>query len=186
MTSSIPLPLRSSRVHEASGPAAHGFAAVIASGLSGPLFWVREGWRPERLVPQSLERYFDPSLLLFAETKTQAESLAVGEEALRDGVCPLVVMELFAPLTLTEGRRLQLAAKAGGATGLCLIPETVTNNTAETRWRCGPLPDPDGEPGDSTLQRWALTKNKTGTLGVWDVRWDAKARRLIVVSASRE
>ncbi|MFS4437409.1 hypothetical protein ACMA5I_04255 [Paracoccaceae bacterium GXU_MW_L88] len=149
-------------------------------------FWAREAHQPETVTPHSLDMFFDVSTLVVAQTESQIETLAVAEEALRDGVCPIVVMELTAPLTLTEGRRLQLAAQAGGTTGLCLIPEDMPNNTAETRWHVSPLPDLESAPEDSTLQRWALIKNKSGTLGVWNVRWDQSARRLIVVSASRE
>ncbi|MCK0139297.1 hypothetical protein MWU51_09345 [Aliiroseovarius sp. F47248L] len=179
-------PLRSARVHEACGPAATSFAAAMGAKAQGYVFWVFEARRAEALVPQCLNSFFDVANLVLAQAPNQKEALPLAEEALRDGACPLVVIELSASLSLTEGRRLQLAAKAGGSTGLCLIPGNMPNNTAETRWDCSALPDPDRGPEDSTLQRWALTKNKSGTLGVWNVRWDQSARRLIVVSASRE
>ena len=150
------------------------------------LLWVREGWQSHTVSAVGLADYIDPSRFLLARTKDQTETLAVVEEGLRDGNVSLVVMELTAPLDLTAGRRLQLAAKAGHSTGLCLIPEGMGSPAAETRWHCSPLPDPESAPEDSTLQRWALIKNKSGTLGVWNVRWDQSARRLIVVSASRE
>lgn len=182
-----PTALRRARVHEACGPLAASFAAVMAAKARGYVFWAREARLSETIAPHSLDIFFDVSKLVVARTAAHSETLAVAEEALRDGVCPLVVMELTAPLSLTEGRRLQLAAQAGGtATGLCLISEDMPNNTAETRWHCAPLPDPDSGAEDSTLQRWRLIKNKSGTLGAWDVRWDQSARRLIVVSASRE
>ncbi len=186
MTACDPVPLRPGRVHEACGPVAAGFAAIVAAGARGHVFWVLESRTRKTIVPQSLNTFLDVSKIIFAKADSQTMVLAVAEEALRDGVCPFVVIELTAALSLTEGRRLQLAARAGGATGLCLIPENIANNTAETRWHCSPLPAPDNPPGDSTLQRWALTKNKSGTLGVWNVRWDQSAHRLIVVSASRE
>jgi protein ImuA len=56
------------------------------------------------------------------------------------------------------------------------------SNAAETRWHCAPLFDPD----DSTLQRWKLIKNKSGTLKAWDVRWHGETRRIIVVSEAGE
>lgn len=177
--------LRPDRVHEACGPLAAGFAAVAAARVDR-LLWVRASWRPETINPAGLSPYFDPSRLLLAQAKDQTEILAVVEEALRDGAIPLVVMELTAPLSLTAGRRLQLAAQAGKATGLCLIPEGMGSQAAETRWRCSPLFDPDNLSEDSTLQKWELIKNKSGTLGVWHVRWSQSARRLIVVSKARE
>ncbi|KGJ04259.1 protein ImuA [Paracoccus halophilus] len=179
-------PLRPARVHEACGPLAAALAAVSAAQSGGQILWLREAWRPESINPAGLAAYVDPSRLLLARTGNQTETLAVAEEGLRDGSVPLVVLELTAPLGLTAGRRLQLAAQAGQGTGLCLIPEGMGSPAAETRWHCSPLPDPGSAAGDSTLQRWRLIKNKSGTLGVWDVRWSPSARRLTVVSAARE
>jgi protein ImuA len=173
-------PLRASRVHEVCGPGASGFAAIACARASGNLLWIREGWRNERLNPLGLSRFFDPHRLLVAQAGNQTEVLAVTEEALRDSSVPLVLADLNRPLTLTAGRRLQLAAKAGNSTGLCLIGEGMGSNAAETRWHAAPLYDP--EPGDSTRMRWKLIKNKSGTIGAWDVRWDHTARRLDVVS----
>lgn len=175
-------PLRKARVHEALGPAAISFAAVAAAQAGAGVLWVREGWRGERINPVGLSPFFDPSTLLVAQVKTQADGLAVMEEALRDGALPLVVIELSQPLDLTPGRRLQLAAQAGQATGLCLISDGMGSNAAETRWQCAPVFDPVFDPGDSTLQRWDLIKNKSGTLGAWHVRWDTASRRLRMVS----
>lgn len=183
MTATIPaiFRLRAGRMHEACGPAATSFAAIAAAGSTGPVLWVRERWQPDRLNPQGLQRFFDPGRLLLAEAKDQTDVLAVTEEALRDGSVPLVVTELSQPIGLTQGRRLQLAAQAGAAIGLALIPEGMGSNATETRWLCAPVPEP-GERADSTLQSWQLIKNKSGTLGVWHVRWDAAAHRLDVVS----
>ena len=66
--------------------------------------------------------------------------------------------------------------------GLCIVPEGTGSNAVETRWHCTSVFDPK----DSTLQRWELIKNKSGTLTAWDVRWNAEARRIIVVSEARE
>lgn len=178
-------PLRPARVHEACGAAATAFAAVACARARGPLLWIRESWGGERLNPQGLAAFFDPARLLVAECRDQIDSLASAEEALKDGAVPLVVIEITRALNLREGRRLQLAAQAGGATGLCLIPEGMGSNATETRWRCSPVLDP-GEGADSTRMRWEIIKNKSGTLGVWDVRWDPEAHRLDVVSPPGE
>lgn len=172
-------PLRPARVHEVCGTGATGFAAVTCAQVAGDLLWIRERWHPEGLNPVGLSAFFDPARLLLAQAKDQTDVLAVAEEALRDGAIALVVVEISRPLDLREGRRLQLAAKEGKATGLCLIPEGMGSNAAETRWRAAPQFDPAGM--DSTLMRWELIKNKTGTNGAWDVRWDAAAHRLDVV-----
>jgi protein ImuA len=173
-------PLRAGRVHEVCGPGAAGFAAIACSVIEGALIWIRENWREDRLNPVGLAVFFDPHRLLTVEAGNQVDVLASAEEALRDGSVAFVMLELSQPLGLTEGRRLQLAAKAGGSTGLCLIPEGMGSNAAETRWHAAPVYDPKG--GDSTLVRWSLIKNKSGTVGAWDVRWDHAARRLTMVS----
>ncbi|MDK3016886.1 hypothetical protein QO033_04310 [Pseudodonghicola sp. IC7] len=177
----IAYPPRRSRVHEAFGPAAVSFALWTAAQIGADVFWVREGWRPERLNPPGFGG-FDPSRLILAQTKDQTDTLAVAEEALRDGAVPFVVLELTAPISLTAGRRLQLAARAGTTTGLCLIPEGMGCNAAETRWHCAPVFDAQ----DSTRQCWSLKKNKSGTNGAWHVRWDPETHRVTVVSPVRE
>ncbi len=182
-------PLRPARVHEVCGPSATAFAALACARTAGPLLWIYESWPAERLNPLGLAAFFDPARLLVAECRDQTDCLATAEEALKDGAVALVLAEISRPLNLREGRRLQLAAKAGGATGLCLIPEGMGSNAAETRWRCAPVCDPvhdRGEGADSTRMRWEIIKNKSGTLGFWDVRWDPAARRLDVVSPPGE
>nr|WP_321512033.1 hypothetical protein [uncultured Celeribacter sp.] len=174
-------PLRPARVHEACGPVAMSFAAMsVQSGV----LWIREGWLSDMITPQGLLGYLDPARLLLARPKDQIDALAVAEEALKDGVLPHVILEITRPLDLREGRRLQLAAKAGGTTGLCIIPEGMGSNAAETRWRVSPIFDAAEQ--DSTLMRWEIIKNKSGTIGAWNVRWDQKTRRVHVVSAVGE
>lgn len=177
-------PLRRARVHEVTGPGALGFAALCCAQNDRPVIWVREGWRHDQLNPVGLSRFFDPARLLIARAPRQIDALAVTEEALRDSSAPLVVVELSQEIGLTEGRRLQLAAKQGKTTGLCLIAHGMGSNAAETRWHASPVDDPVDDPSgeDSTLMRWDLKKNKSGTLGVWDVRWTHTTHRLDVVS----
>lgn len=170
--------LKPDRVHEVCGASARSFAAIHAVKTQGPVFWVKEQWHREQLNPIGLIGVLPPENLLSVSTKNQTETLAVAEEALRSGAASFVIMELSVPLDLTSGRRLQLAARAGKATGLAIISEGMGSNAAETRWHCHPVFDPK----DSTLQRWALIKNKSGTLGVWNVRWSASSRRINVVS----
>lgn len=182
---SVPLitayPLRPSRMHEACGPGAVSFALRTTAHTHGDTLWVREQWLPEQLLPAGFEG-LDPSRLILAQTKSQTDTLAIMEEALRDGAAPFVVAQITAPISLTAGRRLQLAAKAGGATGLCLIPDGMGSNVAETRWHCAPVFDQRG----STLQLWQLKRNKSGTTGAWHVRWDAQKRCIAVVPPAVE
>ena len=175
-------PPRRGRTHEATGPGAPGFAFALGGRLDGHVLWIVEGWRAGAINPVGFSLYLDPAKLLLARAGDPAEAQAVAEEALRSGAVALVVLEVSKPLSLTAGRRLQLAAEEGKSTGLCLISEGMGSNAAQTRWHCSPLYDPD----DSTLQRWETIKNKSGTLKAWDVRWDAQTRRIIVVSKAGE
>ena len=175
-------PLRSGRVHEVCGPASAGFSAISVGYENSSVLWIHEKWRAETVNPVGLNGFFDPSKLLFAHVKDHAEGLAVMEEALRDGVISCVIFELHKPLSLTAGRRLQLAAKEGDTTGICIIQEDMGSNAAETRWHCAPVFASDESDGDSTHQIWKLKKNKSGTLGTWYVQWDQATRRLHMVS----
>ncbi|MEM8655309.1 MAG: hypothetical protein AAGF36_11225 [Pseudomonadota bacterium] len=142
------------------------------------VLFAQERWRQEQINPAGFSDIFNPRDLIVATGKDQMEVLAVAEETLQSQAVALVVAVLSKPLGLREGRRLQLAAKAGGTTGLCVIPEGMGSNAAETRWQCGPVFDSN----DSTLMRWEIIKNKSGTLGAWHVRWDHASRRIVVVS----
>ncbi|WP_247743568.1 hypothetical protein [Shimia sp. R10_1] len=185
--SSLPfLSLTKGRMHEAYGAGAPVFACALVQLCRGHVIWVREGWRLEQINPVGMAAFLDPATLILCQTKDQLEALAVAEDALRSGAAAVVVIELSKPVGLTEGRRLQLAAREGNATGLALIgAEAMGSNAAETRWQCLPVFEPDAgtTPGrqDSTLQQWDLKKNKSGTLGSWHVRWDAASRRICVV-----
>ncbi len=171
-------PPRVSRCHEVCGAGGVCFAAIVCGLADNPSFWISEAWQPERLNPAGLATFCDPRKLVFAECKDHLEVLDASEEALRSGAVSVVVSQLSKPLDFRQGRRLNLAAEAGKSTGVFLIPEGMGSNAAETRWQCAPIFDPL----DSTLQRWELIKNKSGTLAAWTVRWDAEKRRVIVVS----
>ena len=178
---SLHFPLKKSRAHEVCGPNALSFAFALAGQTSGSVMWISESWQTEQINPSGFSAYMDPHKLLTSRVKNQDDGLAVAEESLRSGAISLTVIELTKPFSFTAGRRLQLAAEIGRATGLCIIPEGVGNNAAESRWRVSSVFDPNSNGGDSTLQRWEIIKNKSGTLSAWDVKWDAETRRIIVV-----
>lgn len=170
-------PLKPARAHEVCGAGKIAFAFMLAARLGGQVMWVQKVGHSECMNPEGFANIFDPSNILITRTKTQIDTLAVAEEALRSGAVQLVVYELDKPISLTAGRRLQLAAQAGQALGLGLINDDMGSNAAETRWHVSPVFDPI----DSTLQNWNLIKNKSGTKGAWNVRWDTAAHRVDVV-----
>ena len=171
-------PLNPSRYHEVTGSAACGFAAIACGLANGPAIWFMEAWQTETINPNGLVPYCDPHHLLVGKCINATDLLAATEEALRSGAVSMVVSEITVPLTLTAGRRLQLAAEAGGSTRLMIVPEGMGSNAARTRWQAMPLYDAR----DSTLMRWSLIKNKSGTSSIWTVRWDDKTHRISVVS----
>ncbi len=161
------------------------FAVALGARLGGKVLWVRKAWRGEQINPAGVIPYLDPQHLLLAQAPSHLDVLASAEEGLRSGSVALVVMELTQPVGLTEGRRLQLAAQSGKTMGLCILPEGMGSNAAQTRWHCSPVFDPQGQT-DSTLQRWKIIKNKSGTLKAWNVKWDAQTRRINVVSEAAQ
>jgi protein ImuA len=182
-------PPMNTRTHEVCGPSAYAFAFALAGRVcrtgADTVLWVREAWNGTQLNPLGFAPYLDPQQLLIAQAPSHSDALASAEEALRSGRIPLVVMDLSQPIGLTEGRRLQLAAQQGGAMGLCILPEGMGSNAAQTRWHCAPVFDAKAR-ADSTLQKWEIIKNKTGTQKAWNVKWDAQTCRINVVSEAAQ
>ncbi|MDO5658603.1 MAG: hypothetical protein Q4G36_09815, partial [Paracoccus sp. (in: a-proteobacteria)] len=147
--------LKPRRVHEAFGPGRHVFALFQAARAGGDVIWVRPAHLVESLMPEGMPPKVAARLILVTP-RSELDLLWSVEEALRSGL-GLVIAEPEKPLSLTAGRRLQLAAeaggKAGGATGLMLIREGAGSPAAETRWECRP------KAGDSTGHHWGLIKN---------------------------
>lgn len=120
--------------------------------------------------------------LHFIEARSETDMLWTVEEALRARPVSLVIAAPEKPISLTAGRRLQLAAEAGGIMGLMLILEGRGSNAAETRWKYDPLPGA----GDTTRQRWILNKNKKGTIGIYDVSWNGTTAALHLAAQTGE
>ena len=179
MPSSTALPrLAPFRVHEVGGAGAHAFAFCMARAAVGPVVYICPDHETDRLLPSGVARLLPPARLMRVQAVGEADLLWATEEALRSGAVGFVIAAPQKPLSLTAGRRLQLAAEAGRSTGLLMIRDGMGSNAAQTRWQC----TPEWDVQDSTLQRWSLIKNKEGTLGDWCVGWNEKARAICVVS----
>ncbi|MCE6957861.1 hypothetical protein LAZ40_02160 [Cereibacter sphaeroides] len=133
-------------------------------------------------MPRGLPPGLVPRLVLVTP-KTDIDLLWCVEEALRAEPSGFVIAEPEKPLSLTQGRRLQLAAEAGQTTGLLLIRAGAGCNAAESRWHCNP--EASAAP-DSTSCRWELIKNKSGTTGLWVVTRNDTSSALHLVAAPRE
>lgn len=172
-----PFDLPPRRVHEAEGRGRRAFALFQAARHPGPLVWIVPAHAPELPMLRGLPRGVGERLHLL-RPQSEADLLWCVEEALRAAPIALVIAEPEKPLSLTAGRRLQLAAEAGRTTGLMLIRQDAGSNATETRWACEPLVSA----ADSTLHQWDINKNKKGTLGRWVVNWNGASAAFHMVS----
>lgn len=169
------------RVHEATGPSAIAFAALIAGRMTGPVLWARPAWEAAVLNPEGLAPFFNPARLVIAHCPRPLDILWTAEEALRSGAAQLVVAEVAEPPALTPLRRLQLAAEAGGTNvkrpplGLILSPRQGSAGAIESRWRCSPSPAwVNGQPA-----RWRFERmyGKSGPPLIWEAGASDAAQR---------
>ncbi|MEH7830533.1 ImuA family protein [Gemmobacter denitrificans] len=178
---SPPLGLRPKRVHEAGGRGRRSFALFQAARHPGPLVWITPAHLREYLLPAGLPAGVAERLHLLRPVG-ETDLLWCIEEVLRNPAVALVIAEPQQPLSLTAGRRLQLAAEAGQTTGLLLSHEGGGSAASETRWHCEPAPGSE----DSTLHHWQLKKNKRGTNGDWMLHWDGATAAFHLVSKAGE
>jgi protein ImuA len=177
-----PFTLTAGRVHEAEGPGRRAFALIQTLRHPGPVLWVLPAHEPQRPMLRGLPFGLGERLMLLTP-KGETDLLWCVEEALRAAPVALVIAEPQQILSLTAGRRLQLAAEAGRTTGLMLIRDGQGSNATETRWRCAPAP---ATAADSTLHRWSLIKNKSGTSGLWTVNWNGATAAVHLVPPAGE
>lgn len=157
------------------------FAAVLLARLAAargaPALWVVGG---RDLHAAGLAAYgLLPERLIAVRAERGTDALWALEEALRCGRLAAVLGEVGS-LDLTASRRLQLAAEAGGVTGLLLrtggggrAGAASTASAAVTRWRVAPAPSvDDGEPGvGAPCWRLDLLRCRGGRPGSWLVGW---------------
>jgi protein ImuA len=174
----------------ADAGAATAFTAALAGrfGLGGPasVLWC-EGRRTldaGSLYPPGLARFgIDPARLIVVRPRSDAEALWAVEEGLRGRGLAAVVGEVEA-LSLTESRRLQLAAAASGTPALVLLPRADLGQTsaALTRWEVMALA------GDFPALRWraTLARCRGGAPFTWDLEWRDETRGLAVAAPVRD
>jgi protein ImuA len=173
--------LVAARAHEVCGPARRRLALWVARGMDGPVLWVRAAWHPDRLHMAGVAGEIAPGRLVFVEARRGEDLLWCGEEALRAGAAPLVVLDLPEPPGLTPVRRLHLAAEQGleasGRAPLCLIVTPGDGGAAgvESRWQL--TPDHAGRGGmgwhlrrlrarDAPPAVWPVVRDRTGEMRV--------------------
>ncbi|HYG86498.1 MAG TPA: hypothetical protein VD978_09590 [Azospirillum sp.] len=147
--------------------------ARLAAARGAPAVWIVRG---RDLHAAGLAAYgLTPDRLIAVRAVRDADALWAMEEALRCKGLSAVLGET-GRLDLTAGRRLQLAAEAGGVTGLLLVDggHTGVASVAVTRWHIAPAPSsaaPD-EPGVGE-SRWRvdLLRCRGGHPGSWELGW---------------
>ena len=162
--------------------AAAAFCALILARAAGPVVWISA--TPDAWPPGLSAFGLDPADLVMVRAKQPAGAFWAFEEALRSpAVSGALLSVQGAPPDMVAGRRLKLAAEAGGGIGLLLMPDTEQSppSPARTRWRVAATPTVDMERPcwDVTLLRCSR-----GRPGSWPVMWERDTATLAPCSAS--
>jgi protein ImuA len=168
-------------LHELCGAPAQGAALGFAAALLGRLMaagghvvWI--GPRDELFGPGLAELGLAPERLIVVRARRREARLWALEEALRSPGLAAALVEVE-QLSLTQSRRLQLAAEAKGVTALVLRPlgAGAAPSAAATRWRIAPGPSAAaGGPRRAAGQphwRVDLVRCRGGRTGSWQIAW---------------
>jgi protein ImuA len=172
-------------LHELCGDADHGAALGFATALLGRLMvdgghvvWI--GPRDELFAPGLAELGLAPERLIVVRARAQGARLWALEEALRSPGLAAALAEVDR-LTLTESRRLQLAAEAKGVSALLLRPPGAGRapSAAATRWLIEAAPSAAAAHAEGRAGRvlgpphWRvhLFRCRGGRTGSWQVAW---------------
>jgi protein ImuA len=161
------------------------------SGAARPVLWCAR--RIDLYGPGLAARGFDPGRLILVEAAKPADLLWVMEEGLRCAGLDAVVGEIDR-LDLTAGRRLQLAAEAGGVTGLVLRQNAAKSaggaSAATTRWRISTRPRTRprtrASAADPACWRVELLRYRGGPPRDWQVEWRDETGDLALAAAFRD
>lgn len=127
-----------------------------------------------------------PGRLLIVRPRTEAEALWALEEILRSGAADLAIGAVEGA-SLTQTRRLDLAARESGATAALLrVRPGAAPSAARRRWRISALPsapDPwDDRAPEAPRWRAELLRRRDGAPGCWDLEWNDETARLDLVA----
>lgn len=185
-------------LHEIAGPAGAATVALFARAFlaahPGVLAWCLDDRTAERqgaLYGPGLAAFgLGPERFLLVRCRDRRQTLWACAEALRSPATACAIAELDR-LDLATGRRLQLAAEAGGGAGIVLAAPADQGgdpgpSAALTRWRArslpisgpvsGPLSGPI--PGPMLRLRLELWRAKGALPAVLEVAWDGQALAL--------
>jgi len=163
-------------LHELCGApdraAAAGFAAALLGRLAadGHVAWI--GPRDDLFAPGLSALGLPPERLIVVRAGPRDARLWALEEALRSPGLVAALAEVDR-LTLTQSRRLQLAAEAKGVTAFLLRPLTACDApcAAVTRWRITALPDTTTPCWGPPQWQVELFRCRGGRTGAWSITW---------------
>jgi protein ImuA len=190
--------LAKAAVHELTGSAAGGFAAMLAGRSEKPVLWcVADGAAAELYGPGLAAFGVAAERLVIARCRSADDMLWAMEEGLREPALGLVIGEPSQRVSLTASRRLQLAAEAGGGLGIILCRGHADSNSAgalapsavASRWQVDSAPalsslGPLGPLGHGAAARWQLRllRCRGGDINFWGVEWDDAAHTLALAA----
>src|ERR1700737_270161 len=165
--------------------AAAGFVAGFAGRVAArrPLVWIRQDFTEIETGALSMsglaELGLDPRLVVTVRVADVDAALRTAADALACDALGAVVMEIWGEarqFDLVASRKLTLAARMSGVTGLLLRPAAVPSpSTAETRWivrAAHSLPDTSWRAGGSPRLDTQLVRNRHGPNGHWIMEWN--------------
>ena len=169
--------------------ASGGFISALLSLLmkdGAACVWISTS---RKLFPVSLSLFnVDTERIIFMDVAKEKDVLWIMEEALNCEGLAAVVAEVKG-LSVTESRRLQLAAEQTGVTGFILRKDVrkALTGMVTARWKIRPLPSETevGMPGVG-FPRWSveLMKVRHGNPGSWTLEWGGD--RFIEVPKDRQ
>lgn len=167
--------------------AATGFIAGLAQrvSLQRPLLWVRQDFGAREYGALSMSGWrelgLDPRMVVSVCAADVDSALRTTADALACDALGAVVLEIWGEpkqFDLVASRKLTLAARASGVTGLMLrVAAEPSPSTAETRWIVRSVHSPPlaaSEPwrgwGSPVLEA-QLVRNRRGPNGQWIMEW---------------
>jgi protein ImuA len=172
------------RVGLAGGVGLAGRAGLAARAAARrPLVWVRQDFTEIESGALSMsglaELGLDPRLLVTVRAADVDSALRATADALACDALGVVVLEVWGParqLDLVASRKLTLAARASGVTGLLLrVAAEPLPSTAETRWIVRAAHSPPATPSrpawGTPMFDAQLVRNRHGPVGRWIVEW---------------